>query len=47
MDLSKRDVSGVLLQYPNTSGTIEDYTSLVENAHHNGVCMILDYFGVI
>ncbi|KAJ8306015.1 hypothetical protein KUTeg_016560 [Tegillarca granosa] len=40
MDLSKRDVSGVLLQYPNTSGAVEDYTNLVENAHHNGTLVV-------
>lgn len=36
-DFSKRDYSAVLFQYPNTDGTIEDYSELVEKAHSNGV----------
>lgn len=36
-DFSNRDFSGVLFQYPNTDGTIEDYTELVQNAHAHGV----------
>ncbi|XP_054764125.2 glycine dehydrogenase (decarboxylating), mitochondrial-like [Lytechinus pictus] len=32
MDFSGDDVAGVLFQYPNTEGTIEDFTKLVKNA---------------
>ena len=28
---------GVVLQYPNTDGVVEDYTRLIEEAHKNGV----------
>ncbi|XP_071489808.1 glycine dehydrogenase (decarboxylating), mitochondrial-like [Diadema antillarum] len=35
MDFSKKDVAGVLFQYPNTDGTINDYTTLVRNAKAN------------
>lgn len=37
MDLSNRDVSGILVQYPDTEGTVEDFTALVDDAHANGV----------
>ena len=30
------DTFGILLQYPTSSGSIEDYTKLVEEAHANG-----------
>lgn len=36
-DFSNRDFSGVLIQYPDTEGTIEDYSELVKTAHDHGV----------
>ncbi|XP_044128488.1 glycine dehydrogenase (decarboxylating), mitochondrial [Bufo gargarizans] len=36
MDFSGKDVSGVLYQYPDTDGKIEDFTLLVDRAHQNG-----------
>ncbi|XP_062468492.1 glycine dehydrogenase (decarboxylating), mitochondrial [Pezoporus occidentalis] len=36
MDFSGKDVSGVLFQYPDTEGKVEDFSELVERAHHNG-----------
>lgn len=30
---SSQDVCGVLFQYPNTEGTVEDFSALVEKAH--------------
>lgn len=36
-DFSNNDVSGVLFQYPDTNGCIEDFTDLVEKAHQGGV----------
>ncbi|KAM3937705.1 glycine dehydrogenase (decarboxylating), mitochondrial [Leptodactylus fuscus] len=36
MDFSGKDVSGVLFQYPDTDGNIEDFTQLVDRAHQNG-----------
>ena len=36
LDLSGRDYSGVLVQYPDTEGTVKDYSSLVADAHANG-----------
>ena len=38
-DFSSGNVFGVLVQYPNTEGRIEDYTELLKNAHDNQVCM--------
>ncbi|OWK01274.1 GLDC [Cervus elaphus hippelaphus] len=36
MDFSRKDVSGVLFQYPDTEGKVEDFTELVERAHEAG-----------
>ncbi|XP_053061101.1 glycine dehydrogenase (decarboxylating), mitochondrial isoform X3 [Acinonyx jubatus] len=36
MDFSGKDVSGVLFQYPDTEGKVEDFTELVERAHQTG-----------
>ncbi|XP_032068855.1 glycine dehydrogenase (decarboxylating), mitochondrial [Thamnophis elegans] len=36
MDFSGKDISGVLFQYPDTEGKVEDFTSLVDQAHQNG-----------
>ncbi|XP_068523740.1 glycine dehydrogenase (decarboxylating), mitochondrial [Anas acuta] len=36
MDFSGKDVSGVLFQYPDTEGKVEDFSELVERAHQNG-----------
>ena len=32
-DFSNQDVSGVLFQYPDTNGKIDDFSDLVERAH--------------
>lgn len=37
VDFSANDVSGIIVQYPNTEGTVEDYSQLVSNAHKHGV----------
>lgn len=37
MDFSGKDVSGVLFQYPDTEGRVEDFTALVDRAHKGGV----------
>ena len=37
MDLNNRDFCGVMVQYPDTEGHVEDFTHLVEEAHANGV----------
>lgn len=36
MDFSGKDVSGVLFQYPDTEGKVEDFAELVDRAHQNG-----------
>ncbi|KAG8595572.1 hypothetical protein GDO81_001559 [Engystomops pustulosus] len=36
MDFSGKDISGVLFQYPDTDGNIEDFAQLVDRAHQNG-----------
>uniref|UniRef100_A0A8C8SVZ8 Glycine decarboxylase n=1 Tax=Pelusios castaneus TaxID=367368 RepID=A0A8C8SVZ8_9SAUR len=44
MDFSGKDISGVLFQYPDTEGKVEDFTDLVDRAHQNGtlVCCATD-----
>lgn len=37
MDFSNHDVSGVLLQYPDTEGNLEDYSEVLAKAHEHGV----------
>nr|CAD7608979.1 unnamed protein product [Timema genevievae] len=43
-DFSSRDVAGVLVQYPDTEGTVTDFSVMVEHAHENGtlVCFATD-----
>ncbi|GCB70853.1 hypothetical protein scyTo_0010868, partial [Scyliorhinus torazame] len=36
MDFSRKDISGVLFQYPDSDGRVEDYAELVDLAHQNG-----------
>lgn len=36
-DFSDRNFAALLVQYPNTDGTIEDYTDIVQQAHSHGV----------
>ena len=40
-ELSDASVCGVLVQYPNTEGTISDYTTLMEQANKNEVSLVL------
>jgi glycine dehydrogenase len=36
-DFSNRDVAGVIFQYPDTEGSIYDFSEVVQRAHSNGV----------
>ncbi|ESO92602.1 hypothetical protein LOTGIDRAFT_216694 [Lottia gigantea] len=40
MDFSTHDVCGVLVQYPNTEGSIENYSGLIEDAQACGTLVI-------
>ena len=37
MDTSNKDFSGILLQYPDTEGSVYNFEELVASAHENGV----------
>lgn len=37
VDTKKKDIAGILLQYPDTTGSIYDFSEVVKNAHDNGV----------
>lgn len=39
-ELSSRDYAGILFQYPDTEGSIKDFSKLCETAHANGVRFI-------
>jgi len=41
MDLTDKTVSGVLLQYPDTFGSVYDPSAFVQQAHANGVNIII------
>jgi len=36
-DFSNRDIAGVLVQYPDTEGSVHDFSEVVQRAHSNGV----------
>lgn len=38
-DLTNRDFSGILFQYPDTEGSVKDFTKLSETAHDHGVSL--------
>ena len=40
-DLSNKDVSGIIIQYPDTYGRIFDFSELTERAHHAKVRPLL------
>ncbi|KAG9354153.1 hypothetical protein JZ751_012277 [Albula glossodonta] len=48
MDFSGKDVAGVLFQYPDTEGRVEDFTGLVDRAHESGAlaCCATDLLAV-
>ncbi len=41
VDLTNPELYGVLLQYPATDGSVEDYTKLIRTAHENGVHVVV------
>lgn len=36
-DLASRDISGILIQYPDTCGSVQDYAEIAKTANKNGV----------
>ncbi|KAJ8907486.1 hypothetical protein NDN08_007597 [Rhodosorus marinus] len=40
-DFSNGDTSGVLLQYPATDGSVEDFKDVIKNSHDNGTKVVL------
>ncbi len=41
IDFEARDLFGILLQYPNTHGTIHDYSELARKAHDAGALVVV------
>ena len=46
VDTTKKDISGMLLQYPDTRGSIFDLTNVINKAHEDGVSKKI-YFRMI
>ena len=40
IDLTKKDHSGALFQYPDTEGNINDFAELIEQCHKGGVSFL-------
>lgn len=40
-DYSKKDICGVLVQYPATNGEVIDYSDFIANAHANGAKVVM------
>lgn len=38
VDTTGKDIAGILVQYPDTTGSIHDFDDIVARAHANGVC---------
>ena len=39
-DFSKKDISGVIFQYPDTEGSIHDFTKVIRAAQANGTMTV-------
>lgn len=46
VDTSGKDIAGILVQYPDTTGCIHDFNSVVKNAHANGVIIIIENYDI-
>lgn len=40
VDTSTKDIAGILLQYPDTTGSIYAFEDIVEKSHADGVCIL-------
>lgn len=45
-DLASREISGILLQYPDTTGNVRDFADIAKTANKNGVSNSLGYFSL-
>lgn len=43
MDFSQHDIGAVILQYPDTDGSVYEFSDLVTAAHNNGVGFFFVY----
>lgn len=39
VDTSAKDIAGILLQYPDTTGSVYTFEDIVKRAHADGVCI--------
>ncbi|XP_031782887.1 glycine dehydrogenase (decarboxylating), mitochondrial [Nasonia vitripennis] len=40
VDTSGKDIAGILIQYPDTTGTIQDFSGVVKKAHADGTLVV-------
>lgn len=40
VDFSKKDISGVIFQYPDTNGSVVDFTTVIQEAHKYGTLTV-------
>lgn len=40
VDTSTKNFAGILVQYPDTTGSIHNFADVVKKAHANGVCIV-------
>lgn len=43
VDTSAKDIAGILVQYPDTTGCIHNFADIIEAAHVNGVFISKNY----
>lgn len=46
VDTSAKDIAGILLQYPDTTGSIHNFDGVVKKAHANGVIIIIENYDI-
>lgn len=46
VDTSGKDIAGILVQYPDTTGCIHDFNNVVKKAHANGVIIIIKNYDI-
>lgn len=44
VDFGSKDYCGALVQYPDTDGVVQDFSSFVDRAHQSGVSMVHEVF---
>lgn len=46
VDTSGKDIAGILVQYPDTTGCIHNFNDVVKKAHADGVIIIIENYNI-